>query len=250
MGEHVGNEGNRAMKAPPWLLAAPGSLEPGLVVLDPAEARHLTGSLRRRPGDEITLVDGKGSVAQARVESISRGQVEVQVVSVRRTPEPEPDGVTVALAIVDNRAMDWAVQKTVEIGVSRFAPVMTERTQVRGIDIGGRSDHWRRIAMQALKQCRRPWAMDVADVVRLPDLVEGWSGDGVVADRNGCRVGELPAAIENLLVVGPEGGFTVDEERLFDRRGWRRLRLGPHVLRAETAAVVGGALMVMRSQNP
>ncbi|MCW8985540.1 MAG: RsmE family RNA methyltransferase, partial [Thermoanaerobaculales bacterium] len=109
--------------------------------------------------------------------------------------------------------------------------------------------HWRRIALQALKQCRRPWAMDVGNVVRLAELVEGSEEAGVVADCEGISIGELPEGAGALLVVGPEGGFTSEESELFDRRGWPRLRLGPHILRAETAAVVGGAMMVMRSQN-
>jgi 16S rRNA (uracil1498-N3)-methyltransferase len=237
------------MKTPPRLLAAPGTLISGhTVMLEPDEARHLTGSLRRRVGDQLVLVDGSGSVAQARVVSTSRGKVEAEVLSVRLEAEPEFDGVTVAMAIVENRAMDWAVQKAVEIGVCRFAPVITGRTQLRGKEPGGRCDHWRRIAMQALKQCQRSWAMEVAEVAHLSDLVDGWSGSGVVAGRTGCAAGELSAAAGNVLVVGPEGGFTVEEEELFDRRAWQRLRLGPHVLRAETAVVVGGAIMVARSE--
>ena len=102
--------------------------------------------------------------------------------------------------------------------------------------------------MQALKQCRRPWAMVVTEVVPLATLVDGGSeqAGGVVADSEGSSLGELPKTAENLLVVGPEGGFTAAEKQLFDRRGWPRLRLGPHILRSETAAVVGAAMMVGR----
>ena len=105
--------------------------------------------------------------------------------------------------------------------------------------------------MQALKQCRRPWAMVVAEVTSLEALVEGVSerAGGVVADAEGPGLDDLPRSAGNLLVVGPEGGFTTAEIELFDRRGWPKLRLGPHTLRAETAAVVGGAMMVARSER-
>ena len=105
--------------------------------------------------------------------------------------------------------------------------------------------------MQALKQCRRPWAMAVTEVVPLTALVGGNSeqAGGVVADVEGSTLSELPKTAGNLLVVGPEGGFTAAEKQLFDRRGWPRLRLGPHLLRAETAAVVGGAMMVARQES-
>jgi 16S rRNA (uracil1498-N3)-methyltransferase len=237
------------MKAVPWLLAESGALEAGrIVVLDPTEARHLTGALRRRPGDEIVLADGRGAVAEAKLVAIEKGRVEAEILLVRNEPEPKSEGVTLALAMIDNRVMDWAVQKAVEVGAGRFVPIDAERAQVRGRDLGGRVEHWRRIAMQALKQCRRPWAMVVTEVVPLAALVDGGSeqAGGVVADLEGSALGELPKTAGNLLVVGPEGGFTAAEKQLFDRRGWPRLRLGPHILRSETAAVVGAAMMVGR----
>ena len=226
MGEPGRRCGKTAMKASPWLLAESGDLEAGrTVVLDPIEARHLVGPLRRRQGDEIVLADGHGSVAEAKLVAIGKERVEAEIVAVRCEPRPASGGV------------------------GRFVPMETGRAQVRGKDLAGRVEHWRRIALQALKQCRRPWAMDVGNVVRLADLVEGSEEAGVVADREGSSIGELPEGAGALLMVGPEGGFTSEESELFDCRGWPRLRLGPHILRAETAAVVGGAMMVMRSQN-
>jgi 16S rRNA (uracil1498-N3)-methyltransferase len=249
MGERDGDGGIPTMKEPPWLLVASGNLDVGrTVVLDPSEARHLTGALRRRPGDEVVLADGEGWVADARLITIIRGRVEAEVMSAHREPEPESDGVTVALAVIDSRAMDWAVQKAVEIGAQRFVPVETGRAQFRGRDLGSRVEHWRRISMQALKQCRRPWAMEVTEVLPLAALVDSESatGGGVVADFEGSAIGTLSENAGNLLIVGPEGGFTTDENGLFDLHGWPRLRMGPHILRAETAAVVGGAMMVAR----
>jgi 16S rRNA (uracil1498-N3)-methyltransferase len=240
------------MKAAPWLIDVSGDLEAGsIVVLDPTEARHLTSALRRRPGDQVVLADGMGTIAEARLVAAGKGRVEAQVLRVHHEPEPDVRGVTVALALIDSRAMDWAVQKAVEVGVERFVPMETERAQMRGRDFGVRVEHWRRISIQALKQCRRPWAMTVTEVMPLAALVgsEYEREGGVVADLEGSALGELPRAAGNLLVVGPEGGFADAEGELFDRHGWPRLRLGPHILRAETAAVVGGAMMVLRSQQ-
>ena len=103
--------------------------------------------------------------------------------------------------------------------------------------------------MQALKQCRRPWAMEIADVLPLQAFVEYCSTSGAVADRDGCAIDELPRETGGVLVVGPEGGFTAEENELFERHGWPGLRLGPHVLRAETAAIVGAAMMTAREEN-
>lgn len=238
------------MKSPPWLLVPRGALEPGgTVLLDPAEARHVTGSLRRRPGDEIVLADGYGAVAEARLTYVRRGRVEAELLALRREPEPQSTGVTIAMAIVGNQAMDWAIQKAVEIGVRRFVPLEAERAQLGGSSARRRIEHWRRISMQALKQCHRPWAMEIADILSVAVLVKGRPGKGAVADRGGCAVDELPDDIGGVLAVGPEGGFTDVESEIFSDHGWARLRLGPYVLRAETAAVVGAATMVAREEN-
>jgi 16S rRNA (uracil1498-N3)-methyltransferase len=240
------------VKSPPWLLVAPGELEAHrIVTLDAAESRHVSGALRRRTGDEIVLADGQGSVALARLVTVGRGGTEAEVVSVQREPEPELPGVTVALAVVSGRTMDWAVQKAVEVGVRRFVPLETDRAQGHGRENRVRVDHWKRVSLQALKQCRRAWAMEVAPVMRLAELVDGelGKGGGVIADRNGLSIDELPSSAGRLLVVGPEGGFSESEDELLSQRVWQRLRLGPYVLRAETAAIVGGAMMVARFES-
>ena len=240
------------MKSPPWLLVAPGLVECGRsVTLDAAEARHATGPLRRRPGDEIVLVDGAGVVARA-VLRTAQGQVaEAEIVDVRVEDPPRGERVTLAVAVVGNRAVEWAIQKAVEIGVRRVLPLVTDRTQVKSGDPSGRAEHWRRVALQALKQSHRPWAMEVADIRPLVEVVDSdtFGPDGVVADREGVALADLPQSAGRLLVVGPEGGFSPDEERLFADRGWPGLKLGLHVLRTETAAVVGAAMLVARDEG-
>ena len=92
--------------------------------------------------------------------------------------------------------------------------------------------------------------MAVSEVQTLAAVVEGAPGSpgGVVADREGRSVAELARDVGGVLIVGPEGGFSPEERGLLDRSGWPRLRLGPHVLRAETAAVVGAAMMLARAE--
>ena len=240
------------MKSPPWLLVAPGLVESGRsVTLDAAEARHVTGPLRRSPGDEVVLVDGAGVVARA-VLLRAEGQIaEAEIVDVRAEQPPRDEGVTLAMAVVGNRAVEWAIQKAVEIGVGRFLPLVTDRTQVRRGTLSGRVEHWRRIALQALKQSHRPWAMEIADIRSLVEVVDSdtLGPDGVVAGRNGVALADLPPSAGHLLVVGPEGGFSPDEDILFADRGWPRLRLGVHILRTETAAVVGAAMLLERERG-
>jgi 16S rRNA (uracil1498-N3)-methyltransferase len=216
------------MKSPPWLLVAPGLVESGRsVTLDAAEARHATGPLRRRPGDEVVLVDGTGVVARAVLRKAEGKVAEAEIVDLRAEEPPRGEGV------------------------GRFLPLVTDRTQVKRGTLSGRAEHWRRIALQALKQCHRPWAMEIADIRSLVEVAdfEPLGPGGVVADRNGVALADLPPSVGRLLVVGPEGGFSPDEDKLFAARGWPRLRLGVHTLRTETAAVVGAAMLVERERG-
>jgi 16S rRNA (uracil1498-N3)-methyltransferase len=232
----------------PWLLVAPDDRQEGeKVVLDREESRHLAGALRARVGDFVVLADGCGMVARAQIRLVDSRRSEAEVVSVSATPRPAGDGVTVALGILHGRAMDWAVQKAVEVGVRRFSPLRTHRGQLSRKAIGGRLDHWRRVARQALKQCHRPWEMEVAEPVELEELVQQ-RGDhgGLVADREGVPIGELGDEIPRLLLVGPEGGLSRSEAEFLSADLWPRVRLGPYVLRAETAAIVGAAALVTR----
>ena len=238
------------MKTPPWLLVPPGLISKDTVItLDTAEGRHATGPLRMRSGEEVVLADGAGHTAAARLAIAVKARVDVEVMSVHVAPPPRGAGVTLALAVIEPRAMDWAVQKAVEIGVRRLQPIVTDRTQSGRRAVSGRSDHWHQIALQALKQCRRPWAMEIGEVQTITDLVADHEAGGVVADQGGVAIGGLARSCGRVLVVGPEGGFSSAEDELFTSSGWVRLRLGANILRSETAAVVGGAMMVAHDES-
>lgn len=235
------------MKAPPWLLVAAGVASPGRrIELEPAEARHATGPLRLRSGDRVVLTDGAGMIATARLIDAGRGRAVVEIESVDGTARPGP-ALTVAIGVLSGSAMDFVVQKSVELGVERVVPVSCARSQY-GLDrASGRVGHWRRVGLQALKQCRRPWAMEVADPMSLSQVLIGdWSATGVVADPGGAAASTVSSDRCRCLLVGPEGGFEDDELAAIRDAGWPAIRLGPHVLRAETAAIAGAAVIGSR----
>lgn len=233
------------MKQAPWLLVRPGELVAGSVVkLEPAEGRHATGALRLAPGREVVLTDGAGGVGSGVLTVARKGRAEVAVGSVDRVPAPV-SGLTLAMAVLAGGAMDLVVQKAVELGVRRFVPVCCERSQFGLERAGRRADHWTRLAMQALKQCRRAWAMEIAAPIPLADLVASTEPNrGIVADADGDGLEAFgPTSADPVLLVGPEGGFSPDEASVIEAAGWPRIRLGPHVLRAETAAIAGAAVV-------
>ena len=226
----------------PWLLVDAVPDDAGAeVALAPEEARHAVSVLRLAPGAPVVLADGRGGLARGRVAAAGRGRLSVAVTGVDHVPRPRA-GVTVALGVLHTRAMDWAVQKAVEVGAEKLVPLLAERSQLGAGAASGRLGHWRRVARQAIKQCRRPWAMTVDEPVTLDALLARPAG--LLADPGGAPVGAVPRTLPVTLIVGPEGGLTAAERARLEAAGWRPVRLGPHVLRAETAAVVGTALLL------
>jgi 16S rRNA (uracil1498-N3)-methyltransferase len=236
----------------PWLLIASSEIAEGeLISLDPDEARHAAGALRLRVGARVVLANGRGLVAGATLRTVERRRVVAEIRSARIEPSPRGEGLTLAVGVLHGSAMDWAVQKAAEVGVRVFVPLLAGRSQPPAAAVSKRLGHWRRLARQAIKQCRRPWEMVVEEPRSASELIASRGAElGVVADREGLGVAEIPAAASRLLAVGPEGGFSADERRVFEDAGWPKVCLGEFVLRAETAAIVGSALLVARDAGP
>ncbi|MEN8162614.1 MAG: RsmE family RNA methyltransferase [Acidobacteriota bacterium] len=236
------------MRVDPWLLVPEGVLVGGCeIALDPEEARHASGSLRLRAGSRVVLTDGVGSVTGAELTRCVRSDVSAVVDEVVTMVQPLP-GPTVALGVLHTKAMDWAVQKAVEVGAASFVPLLCDRSQGSRQRAAERVGHWRRIALQALKQCRRPWMMQVDSPLTMAEVLGGRLSPGMVAAPEGLTDVSGLSPQWMTLLVGPEGGLTPRERVSLKEAGWSSLALGPHVLRAETAAIVGAALLTMRLQ--
>ncbi len=236
------------MKDAPWLLVPEGVLVGGSeITIEPEEARHASGSLRLHAGDRVILADGAGKVAGAELARCQRSDVIAVIDEVVTVSSPLP-GPTVALGILHTKAMDWAVQKAVEVGAAAFVPLLCDRSQGSHQRALERVGHWRRVARQALKQCRRAWGMKVERPLTMTEVVSGRLLPGYVADQESDIDGPNISGDCSTLLVGPEGGLTSEEQKALADAGWSTIALGPHILRAETAAVLGAALLTMRMQ--
>ena len=222
--------------------APPDGVAPHVVVADVGdpvlddEARHHLSRVRRlRPGDVLTVTDGAGRWRPARFRAGGEVEPDGDVVEVAR-PDPE---LTVAFALTKSDKPDLVVQKLTELGIDRIVPFRAARSVVRWDDERAARQQARlaAIARAACEQAHRCWLPVVEPVTDVADL----------AARGALRLDRGPIELSlarNVVAVGPEGGWS-DEEReaLPDRSG-----LGPHVLRAETAAITAGALLgAMRS---
>lgn len=200
--------------------------------LDAGDARHLVRVLRLRPGAGVILADGAGRRRSGRLVDPD-GHVE-PVGDIEAEPRPQPE-LTVAFAVTKGSRPELAVQKLTEVGVDCIVPFHGERSVARW-DADRADRHvtrLRRIAREAAMQCRRAWLPEICGVVTFEEAAA--RPGAALADPAGAPLG--PA--DSTVLVGPEGGWS-DTERA---AGLPLVALGPHVLRAETAALVAGALM-------
>ncbi len=212
-----------------------------LVDLPADAAHHALRVLRLRNDETVTLFNGEGGEFPGRIVETGRG-VRVQLEEWRAVERESPIEITLAQALPAGDKMDWIVQKAVELGVARIVPLVAERSVVRlaGERASRRTGHWRQVAVSACEQCGRNRVPEIASILALPAWLSQLEPDSETcrllpspkADRrsSGLRVSE-----KFLLLVGPEGGLTDDEEAIARAAGFEGLSLGPRILRTETA---------------
>jgi 16S rRNA (uracil1498-N3)-methyltransferase len=228
-----------------------GALAPGARVRLGAEAAaHVTRVLRLGAGDAVTLFNGDGADYPARVAALGRGTVEVEVMG-RTAARPEsPLAVTLVQGIARAERMDLVLQKATELGVAAIVPVATARSVVR-LDADSRrrkAAHWRGIAIAACEQCGRARLPEVAAPLPLPDWLArpartGWRRVQLEPDAGVALAAAAADATSIELLVGPEGGLTETERDAARQTGYLSCRLGPRVLRSETASIAALAVL-------
>jgi 16S rRNA (uracil1498-N3)-methyltransferase len=220
-----------------------GALQPGArIELGPELARHVR-VLRLRPGEEIILFDGRGGEYPARLERQDRAGVQVALGEHRPLERESPLQVALVQGLSTSERMDLTIQKSVELGVAAIQPVLAGKSVVR-LDAeraAAKLAHWRRVAISACEQCGRNRIPAIAAPVTVSDYCNSASGEGarILLSPEGTstlKASLAPGVAALTLAVGPEGGFDAGEEKLFARAGFAAVRLGPRVLRTETAA--------------
>jgi 16S rRNA (uracil1498-N3)-methyltransferase len=221
----------------------PGPLVPDTVrMLPEATGHHAVRVLRLQVSDVVTLFNGNGGEYAAVITAIGRRDVEVKVGGHAAIERESPLNVTLVQAVSSSDRMDLTIQKAVELGVTRIVPVQSERcvTRLKGERARKRVAHWQQIVVSACEQCGRNRVPEVAALLTLenwlaaePAKVARW----LLAPEAEQPLRELPRPqLPVEILVGPEGGFTDTEMVMARRAGYQSLRLGPRVLRTETAA--------------
>jgi len=215
------------------------ALPPGSdLLIDGDEANHAARVKRLRPGEPITLLDGRGTVAEAdllRAEAGKRALLELRIRTVHRVGPVRP-AVEVWCPPPKGERLETLIEQLSQVGVASWRPLRTARAERDTF----RAEKLERIAIESAKQCARAWIIAIGPWT---DLAEALPDPRVVlADAGGSPA--TPAAADTVLLLGPEGGWTPDELEQARGAGRSTLRFGPHTMRIETAAVAGAACLL------
>ncbi|MGB9028641.1 MAG: 16S rRNA (uracil(1498)-N(3))-methyltransferase [Acidobacteriaceae bacterium] len=215
--------------------------------LEGNQAAHLIRVLRAQPGMEFDVVAG-GRVWHSVVAGINGDSVRFNLVAEVKADPALP--VTLLLSVFKFDRMEWAIEKATELGAECILPIIARRSEKHLVQAAvGRVERWRRLALEASKQARRSDVVRIEDPLPLKAAVQG--KDQAVRlvlaeqERSTTFHHALTEALDTAgdevpsirIAVGPEGGWTQEEEALFDAENWKPVSLGPRILRAETAAI-------------
>ncbi len=217
------------------------------VALEPEPSRHLARVLRLGVGDTLTLFDGRGGEYPSEITAVDKKQVQVVTGEQLLHESESPLAIHLGIAVSRGERMDWIVQKATELGVTALTPLLTEHTGVKlsGDRAAKKIQHWQQIAISACEQCGR----NRPPLVHTLQSQAHWLASTIAerkfvlhhrADNIDLASG-APASIA--LLIGPEGGLSEGEINTAAQAGYAALRLGPRVLRTETAPLAAIAIL-------
>ena len=218
------------------------------LTLEPAVARHMLSALRLKAGAAVRLFNGRGGEYLGTITSADRRSVCVSLDAFNADERESPLAITLGLCVSRGDRMDYALQKSTELGVTAIVPLFSQRAELRleGDRLIKKQRHWQQVVVSACEQCGRN---------RLPTLKDAQPLDTWVAEsdsalklvlhpRSQCSLRDYPQTPDSVaLLIGPEGGLAEEEIALAQKLGFSALTLGPRVLRTETAPVAAVSLL-------
>lgn len=224
----------------------PISPNAGALTLNGDESRHLLKSLRAREGEPVEVFDGKGRVWHGHAAAADKFGLHVSIVRTEERPRPAVT-LTLAQCLPKGGTFDDLLRTAVELGADRIVPLTSERCEVKltGDRAESKAERWQTLLVEGMKQSGNPWLPALAPVQALSKWLPKALGPGSIGLTASLEEGSVPIAAMSLppetreivLLVGPEGDLSPAEYAAARATGFRPVRLGAHVLRAETAAL-------------
>ncbi len=218
-----------------------------MLELEPAASAHIARAMRMQAGDVLTLFNGQGGEYTATIIAVGKKMVTVELGSHRDSCVESALEIHLGIAISRGDRMDWIVQKATELGVNCVTPLLTERTEVKlkGERAEKKIRHWQQISIAACEQSGRNTIPQIAPLQPLSQWLDTSQADGkfvlhhrALMESSGV---EQPKSIA--LLIGPEGGLSPWEIALAEAAHYQALKLGPRVLRTETAPLAAISIL-------
>ena len=230
--------------------APPAQIDGRTVTLSREETRHLKQVLRLKAGDRVEVFDGEGREYLCEISDVTKSGAALEVIEEREPAAPESLlDLTLAVSIYKNDKLDLVVQKAVELGVTKLELLVTSRGEIKFRDAGKRTDRFRKIAMEATKQCERAKVMVVEEPVTFEDYLSRVDNSRVLlmfSEKDGDAIPAMGDPKKITALIGPKGGWEDSEIELAVAKGFVPVKLGRRIMRAETAAITFAALLQHR----
>jgi len=235
----------------PRFFVPPEQIHGQKFILEGSEARHAALVLRKKAGDIIDIFDGKDLSYEGRIESVAPDRIEGVIVAQEKKRHSTTVELILYQALIKGPKWDWLLEKACEVGVTRVVPLLTARTVIKPAKDETR-ERWKRIALAAAKQCGRADIMDIAPPTPFSDAIESLPGGLTLIPWEKETAKTIKQVVSSSqskptrvsLFIGPEGGWEAREVESAVRQGAVAVRLGPTLLRSETAGLVAATLVL------
>lgn len=226
------------------------------VILEGDQAHHAIHVMRYKIGDQIDLFDGTGTEYRAIIDQVAKKRLSLRIMESLLIERSVTTKITLAIAMPKGDRQKFLIEKLVELGVERMAPLQTTRS----VAVANEKviQRLRKQVIEASKQCGRNTLMEITEEKSLTQFSESLDSDcpklianpyqgRPISDLNDLGSGECPTCVA--VAIGPEGGFDESENKLADSLGFQPIRLGPAILRVETAALAIAAIFGIGNEN-
>ena len=206
------------------------NISKGIITLSSDEARHLKVK-RHYENERVCVFDGKGKVGVGKI--VDKDKVEISEVK----EFPREDSLIIAAAVPKGERFDFMLQKLTELNVSIIIPMRTKNSVVLPKNIA----RYKRILLEACKQCKRAWTPELKNLTEFSSVIKEKADNKLILDQGGSKLKEIKG--KTLVLIGPEGGFTEEEIKDAESKGFVRVSISKNTLRTETAAIAIAAII-------
>jgi len=240
----------------PTFFVDPGAITPPTIRITGDLLHHLRHSLRLHPGDPLALNDGCGTRYRVEVTYVTSQAIDSRIIDRQTKPASMTSSIVLGQALIKGDKMNWVIQKATELGVTAIVPIDSTHSVIKPNPerLEHQRSRWERIARDAAQQSERWTIPTIAYPVSLAEICRQFAAaplkSMLVERSSGPSLATVPLPLDSqhpiVLLVGPEGGWATDEQRLAREQNFISLTLGPRILRAETAAIA--ALSILQSR--